>query len=100
MMNLQTIGLLYLGCFIYWLSSMAADVKAHRKNLGFWPACTQYIMDNIFDIITSLCGCMVLSLFGGTVPKDLIDLSGPISVLGAGYSAPSLINKLLAFKRA
>jgi len=99
-MDLQTIGLLYLGCFLYWFSSMASEVKAHRKTLGFWNACAQYVVDNVFDIIISAAGCMVLSMFGSSIPRDLIDLSGPVSVLGAGYSAPSIINKLLAFKRA
>jgi hypothetical protein len=100
MLPTMTILYLFLGCLIYWFSTLASDIKAHRKEMGFGGAIRHFSMEHILDFILSLLGCTAVALLGGNIPKELIDLSGPVSVLGAGYSAPSLINKLLAFQRA
>lgn len=94
-MNGINILLLFMGWLLYWFTTTANHFKANPGNLGNRTAWRAFLLDKLPDFFMSLFVCGFLIIIGPEIPPTWIDLSGKLSVIGAGYGSVSLANKLL-----
>ena len=86
--------ILFIGWLLYWLKKMDEEKrKAKVENRSGWFGA--FVEDNSFECPISLIACVILALLSSSIPKDIIDMSGRLSVFIVGYSASSILNGLL-----
>lgn len=86
--------LIFMGWLLYWGTTTANYFKGNGSlfNGMLWR---QYAQDKLADFLLSLFVCALLITIGPEIPPKWIDLSGKLSVVGAGYGSVSLGNKFL-----
>lgn len=94
--------LLFAGWLMYWLKKLD-DKRAEMKSKGVkdirvWAS--GFIADNLFEVPISLVACFVLIIFAPSIPTDLIDLHGRISIFMVGFASSSILNGLITKSKA
>lgn len=90
--------LLFLGWLMYWLKNLNQAKKDSKGNPQWFSL---FINDNLFEIPVSVVSCLVLALLADSIPPDIMDMKGKLSILIVGYSASSILNGLITnFKKS